>query len=96
MDPGAVAFLFCSFALVLAISFMGYFIHPEAGNDRSILDEKMLLAAIRFYVEVFKGRSLVSNDEMTAELCARTLSLCRGYSTKENAPEFDYSAFHGL
>jgi hypothetical protein len=31
----------------------------------------MLLAAIRFYVEVFKGGSLVSDDEMTLELCAR-------------------------
>jgi hypothetical protein len=50
---------------------MGYFIHPEAGNSGSILDEKMLLAAIRFYVDVFKARSFLSNDEMTAELCAR-------------------------
>ena len=50
---------------------MGYFLQTEAGNDGSILDEKMLLAAIRFYVDVFKGRSFVSNDEMTVELCAR-------------------------
>jgi hypothetical protein len=51
---------------------MGYFLHSEATNYGSISNEKMLLAAIRFYVEAFKGRSLVSNDEMTAELCART------------------------
>jgi hypothetical protein len=49
-----------------------YFLQPEHGGRGGIQDEKMLLAAIRFYVDVFKGRSFLSNDEMIAELCART------------------------
>jgi hypothetical protein len=50
---------------------MGFFLQPEGQDRHNIQDDEMLKVALRFYVDVFKGRPLVTSDEMTLALCAR-------------------------
>ena len=50
---------------------MGFFLRPEGQDHQNTQDDEMLKVALRFYIDVFKGRSLVSSDEMTLALCAR-------------------------
>jgi hypothetical protein len=50
---------------------MGFFLQPARQDRSNIQDHEMLKAALRFYIDVFKERSLVTSDEMTLALCAR-------------------------
>jgi hypothetical protein len=50
---------------------MGFFLRPEGQDHNNIQDDEMLKAALRFYIDVFQGRPLVTSDEMTLALCAR-------------------------
>jgi hypothetical protein len=50
---------------------MGFFLQPEGQDHSNIHDHEMLKATLRFYIDVFKERSLVTSDEMTLALCAR-------------------------
>jgi hypothetical protein len=50
---------------------MGFFLQSARQDRSNIQDDEMLKAALRFYIDVFKGRPLVTSDEMTLALCAR-------------------------
>jgi hypothetical protein len=70
---------------------MGFFLQPDQHGDR-IDDHSMLKAALKFYTDTFKGRSFVSNKEMTAALAARIAETNSEFQSKpaeEWAPYFD-------